>query len=94
MRDILTLILLLPLNYNPVSHNSKHFQSGTEKATMRFTWTYQVLITLFVPIVLMDAARTTPEDHAMKLHDGRRLQKMLRLFPQCSYRARKHSVNL
>jgi hypothetical protein len=56
---------------------------------MRFPRPYQVLITLFVTIVLMDAANlTTPHDHVKNLHDGSRLQ-MLRLFPQCSYSGAK-----
>jgi hypothetical protein len=57
---------------------------------MRFTRPYQVLNSLFVTTVLMDAANlTTTEYHVKHFHDGRRLQNMLRLFPQCSYSGAK-----
>ncbi len=57
---------------------------------MRFTWPYQVVITLFVTIMLVDSASlAAPEEHTKNFRDDRRLQKMLRIFPQCSYSGAK-----
>jgi hypothetical protein len=51
---------------------------------MRSTLISQVLITLLITIMLMDAATlTTPHDNATNLHDSSYFRKMLDFFPWC-----------